>query len=78
EEEEEDYMSMTFEDTSKPSKQLTYSEKRRKALEASKAKGSVKSTKEKEVEAREIGLKTNDWDARKLGFKLSLSFVSSN
>ncbi|KAI9334175.1 hypothetical protein BDR26DRAFT_587137 [Obelidium mucronatum] len=56
---DDDYMSMTFEEAPKPKKQLTYQQKRKLDLEESRRKGTVKSAKEREMEAREEGLKTN-------------------
>ncbi|KAJ3412781.1 G patch domain-containing protein 11 [Chytridiales sp. JEL 0842] len=62
-EEEDDYMSMTFlsesdSNTKKKSQELTYSQRRQKEMEEARRRGTVKSLKDREQEAREAGLST--------------------
>ncbi|KAJ3027018.1 UNVERIFIED_CONTAM: G patch domain-containing protein 11 [Siphonaria sp. JEL0065] len=67
---DDDYLTMTFEEEPKPKRQLTYAEKRRRDQEESLRKGTVKSTKEREIEAREAGLKATVLKEDNKGFSM--------
>ncbi|KAI8620706.1 hypothetical protein BC830DRAFT_459039 [Chytriomyces sp. MP71] len=68
---EDDYMSGAFleaEPVATRHQQRTYSQKRMKDIEAARARGTAKSVKETEVEAREAGLKQNVLSEDNKGF----------
>ncbi|KAJ3126917.1 G patch domain-containing protein 11 [Physocladia obscura] len=67
---DEDYLSMTFEDPKVTKTNLTYAEKRKREIELGRMRGAIKSTREREIEARDAGLKTNVLTEDNKGFAM--------